>query len=153
MIWLQCTVETSTCLSGFGIHSLVFGENCSLWAKERNSDSLFSKSELVPSLFKKKFQGAKRDCSNLLLGIKMGKAIKNFKKHCENNEFLERVACLERKCDWLSSLFCKEQQERFSHVCSFKEQWERIANGCAFKRAILNERVNSERSNSQFWWL
>ena len=62
----------------------------------------------------------KRD---LLLGIKMGKAVKNFQKHGENNEFfLERIACFlrakERKCDSLSK--SKRMKSERAHSQPFK---------------------------------
>ena len=52
--------------------------------------------ESLPSLLKKideaKSHGAKSDGSNLLLGIKSGKAVKNCQKHDENYAFFEQIA-------------------------------------------------------------
>ena len=118
-----------------GIRSLVFCANL-LFFCEQNSDLLFSKSESLPLCSLKKSDGVKSDGSDSLLGLKVGKAVKNCQKHDENNEIsieslvfesqrakvrftLKKRANHTRysllKSDSLSSLNCNKRRERFAH--------------------------------------
>ena len=51
---------------------------------------LFSKSELLPSIFKKSDR-AKSGGSDLLLGIKMGKAVKTVKNIVKTTNLFEQI--------------------------------------------------------------
>ena len=114
------------------VGNLFFGfSNESLVFSERNSDSLFSKSELSPSLFfkeqrelkchfLKKSDWAKSSSSDSLFGIKRGmKNIRKIRIRIENN--LLPVALLKRIMRVIHSrlLFFKERREQFPHGHSF----------------------------------
>ena len=123
---VTCSQSGMTLIQGWDF-TLYFFERIArfLWAKERNSDSLFSKS----------------NGSNSLKGIKKGKSVKNCQKHNENYEYFpanrlffesERAkvwfslkkwanpSCHSLlKSDLLLSLFCKERRERFAWGRSF----------------------------------
>ena len=114
------------------VGNLFFGfSNESLVFSERNSDSLFSKSELSPSLFfkeqrelkchfLKKSDWAKSSSSDSLFGIKRGKVVKNSQKHGENYTFfsskllvfweqkMESAIRFQKTSKSLTSLFVKE---------------------------------------------
>ena len=84
-----------------GIRSLVFCANL-LFFCEQNSDLLFSKSESLPLCSLKKSDGVKSDGSDSLLGIKLGKAVKNCQNMMKTTNFRSNRSFLrvkERKCD------------------------------------------------------
>ena len=94
---------------GLVICSLVFQANRS-WLLFVMSDgsnllmfALFKKSnrsKLRLSLFKKSI-GAKSCRSYKLLGMNMGKVVKNCKKHGENKDFFQQITCFLRVICWL----------------------------------------------------
>ena len=96
--------------------------------------------------------------SDSLLGIKMGKAVKNCQKHGENNELFRakrsifeseraKVRFVLKKRVNHSRLSLLKTDSLSSLV--FKERRERITHGRSLRRAILCERVKSEIANSQ----
>ena len=110
-----------------GIRSLVFCANL-LFFCEQNSDLLFSKSESLPLCSLKKSDGVKSDRSDSLLGLKVGKAVKNCQKHDENNEIS------------IESLVFESQRarERFAHGCKFKESDFERKSECSTQMRSIN---------------
>ena len=78
-----------------------------LWAKEQNSESLFTKSKSLPALFKKrateqKAMGAFRSWAQ--------KAVKNCQKHGENIKFVLANRAFLRAKEWKCASLLKNEQ-------------------------------------------
>ena len=74
----------------------------------------------------------KSNGSNLLLGIKRGKAEKNCQNMVKNTKHFKLITRFLRA------------KERITHVTLFKEHWEWFAHSHSLKRAILSERAKAK---------
>ena len=129
----------------------------------------------------KNCDGAKSFGSNLLLGLKRGKTVKNCQKHGDNYTFFQWIAGFFKvkekitsesltlsylksgKNHLLSSIFCKERREWFSHggsfiksdksdsltVTLFKERWEQICSSWSLFKKIDFERKSEEQKTKE----
>ena len=115
--------------------------------------------QIAQGRFLKKSYRAMSNGSDLLLGIKRGKVVKNCQNKVQTTHFVEWIAHFWRtagviqtrhsfvKSGESDSLFCKERREGFAQRCSFfKGEESKFSHGRSLRRAILSKRVKSERA-------
>ena len=129
------------------------------FVKSNWSDSLtvtlFKRATRAYCSFKKSNWG-KSDRSNLLLGIKGGKTVKNKQKNmfCLANRSFYESNLLESQANHGRRSLLKKLRALCYCLLFFKERWEWITNSRSLIWAILSKRakskwVKSERANSQ----
>ena len=160
------------------VGNLFFGfSNESFVFSERNSDSLFSKKELSPSLFfkeqrelkchfLKKSDWAKSSSSDSLFGIKRGKVVKNSQKHGENYTFFRANCSFFESKRWKVRFAFKKRanHSRHSLLKSYslsslfcKGRFERIPHGRSkgerfwAKKKKAKEQIPNPGFTQQFW--